>query len=309
MSLIKPYIGSWLTLYSDSKHIGQMIIILSKLTTLPKTGYPNPPLCEEAWCFFHPVLDLVRNECKGQQLAVDDHSHALKFFSNLCCDAEHGVEVFECVNEFLDEWLSSLTGCGPQCLEHWGSLIASFSTIPALIPKISPKMLDHALTSLYRHMYRSRPRGKYYTKIVDPICQSVARTELSKYLLSLPPVHMIPRIVTSKQQIVDSGMDTFIEISFPLCIVYTLREFNYYAENGIENHFHDIISGEKCQLKLLSPSGCDHDKVGEYDIHRPIDVCQHLVRMSFSNERTFRQRTYHFLEETAMCVEIYFNFK
>ncbi|GKT31454.1 hypothetical protein ADUPG1_002045, partial [Aduncisulcus paluster] len=91
MSLIKPYIGSWLTLYSDSKHIGQMIIILSKLTTLPTTGYPNPPLCEEAWCFFHPVLDLVRNECKGQQLAVDDHSHALKFFSNLCCDAEHGV--------------------------------------------------------------------------------------------------------------------------------------------------------------------------------------------------------------------------
>ncbi|GKT36040.1 hypothetical protein ADUPG1_009076 [Aduncisulcus paluster] len=138
-TLIKPYIREWLRTYNNSKCYGKWMYILSQITLSSDNSTPNKSLCSEAWPLFHPVLDVVKREFVGDKILGNGHERVLLFFSHLCCDPSHAVEIYDNINDLLDGWNTTIKprwslGGGK---EYWDKLISMFSTVPALIPRIS----------------------------------------------------------------------------------------------------------------------------------------------------------------------------
>ncbi|GKT28820.1 hypothetical protein ADUPG1_005060, partial [Aduncisulcus paluster] len=104
LTLIKPYILDWLRIYNDSKCYGSWMLILSQITLSSDNSTPNKSLCSEAWPLFHPVLDVVKRAFVGDKIVGDMHERVLWFFSNLCCDPSHAVEIYDNVKDLLDGW-------------------------------------------------------------------------------------------------------------------------------------------------------------------------------------------------------------
>ncbi|GKT28703.1 hypothetical protein ADUPG1_014025, partial [Aduncisulcus paluster] len=139
-TLIKPYIRDWLRIYNDSKYYGRWMNILSLTTLSSDNSTPNKSICSEAWPLFHPVLDVVKREFVGDKIVEDGHERVLCFFSNLCCDPSHTVEVYDNVKDLLDNWFTVIKKEGhKRGIKYWSKLISMFSTVPSLVPFISPK--------------------------------------------------------------------------------------------------------------------------------------------------------------------------
>ncbi|GKT23316.1 hypothetical protein ADUPG1_012392, partial [Aduncisulcus paluster] len=139
-TLIKPYIRDWLRIYNDSECYKHLMVILSKITLSSDNSTPNESVCSEAWPLFHPVLDVVKREFVGDKIVEDDHEYVLRFFSNLCCDPSHAVEVYDNVKDLLDGWFIIIKKEKHRGgIIFWSSFISMFSTVPSLVPRISPK--------------------------------------------------------------------------------------------------------------------------------------------------------------------------
>ncbi|GKT13114.1 hypothetical protein ADUPG1_010190 [Aduncisulcus paluster] len=139
-TLIKPYIRDWLRIYNDSECYGRWMVILSQITLSSDDETPYKSICSETWPLFHPVLDVVKREFVGDKIVGDNHERVLWFFSNLCCDPSHAVEIYDNVKDLLDGWYRVI-----KKEEHksgiilWSRLISMLSTVPSLVPRISPK--------------------------------------------------------------------------------------------------------------------------------------------------------------------------
>ncbi|GKT33315.1 hypothetical protein ADUPG1_007266 [Aduncisulcus paluster] len=97
-------------------------------------------MCSEAWPLFHPVLDVVKREFVGDKIVGDEHEWVLLFFSNLCCDPSHAVEVYDNVKDLLDGWFMVIKKEKHKWgIKYWSNLISMFSTVPSLVPHISTK--------------------------------------------------------------------------------------------------------------------------------------------------------------------------
>ncbi|GKT31860.1 hypothetical protein ADUPG1_006190 [Aduncisulcus paluster] len=139
LTLIKPYIRDWLRIYNDSECYGEWMVILSLITLSSDNKSPNKSLCSEVWPLFHPVLDVVKREFVGDKIVEDDHERVLRFFSHLCCDPSHTVEVYDNVKDLLDGWFAVIKKKEhKQGITCWSALISMFSTVPSLVPRISP---------------------------------------------------------------------------------------------------------------------------------------------------------------------------
>ncbi|GKT29748.1 hypothetical protein ADUPG1_014176 [Aduncisulcus paluster] len=139
-TLIKPYIRDWLRIYNDSECYGQWMAILSKITFLSDNSTPNKSMCSEAWPLFHPVLDVVKREFVGDKIVGDYHEYVIFFFSHLCCDPAHAVEVYDNVKDLLDGWFTVIKKEEHEWgIKYWSRLISMLSTVPSLVPHISPK--------------------------------------------------------------------------------------------------------------------------------------------------------------------------
>ncbi|GKT29743.1 hypothetical protein ADUPG1_014172 [Aduncisulcus paluster] len=139
-TLIKPYIRDWLRIYNDSKCYGQWMLILSFITLSSDGSTPNKSMCSEAWPLFHPVLDVVKREFVGDKIVEDEHEWVLWFFSHLCCDPAHAVEVYDNVKDLLDGWFTVIKKEEHEWgIKFWSRLISMLSTVPSLVPHISPK--------------------------------------------------------------------------------------------------------------------------------------------------------------------------
>ncbi|GKT23236.1 hypothetical protein ADUPG1_012365 [Aduncisulcus paluster] len=140
LTLIKPYIRDWLRIYNDSKCYGSWMVILSHITLSSDNSTTNKSLCSEAWPLFHPVLDVVKREFVGNRIVGDYHEWVLFFLANLCCDPLHAVEVFDNIKSLLEGWFKAIqskrAGYGIPILSR---LISMFSSVPSLIPQISPR--------------------------------------------------------------------------------------------------------------------------------------------------------------------------
>ncbi|GKT35038.1 hypothetical protein ADUPG1_008280 [Aduncisulcus paluster] len=140
ITLINPYIRDWLRIYNDSECYGRWMYILSKITLSSDDESPNKSLCSEAWPLFRPVLDVVKREFVGDKIVGDRYEYVLLFFSNLCCDPSHALEVYDNVKDLLDGWLVVIKKKEHKSgINLWSRLISMFSTIPHLVPRISPK--------------------------------------------------------------------------------------------------------------------------------------------------------------------------
>ncbi|GKT22526.1 hypothetical protein ADUPG1_012146 [Aduncisulcus paluster] len=138
--LIKPYIRAWLRIYNDSKCYGEWMLILSTITLSSDNSTPIKSLCSEAWPLFHHVLDVVKREFVEDKIVGDDHEHVLRFFSHLCCDPSHAVEIYDNVKDLLDDWFMVIKKKQHYWgIKYWSRLISMFSTVPSLVPHISPK--------------------------------------------------------------------------------------------------------------------------------------------------------------------------
>ncbi|GKT25339.1 hypothetical protein ADUPG1_013007 [Aduncisulcus paluster] len=140
LTLIKPYIRDWLRIYNDSKCYGRWMFILSKITLSSDDSTPNKSLCSEAWPLFHPILDVVKREFVGDKIVGDYHEWVLLFFSHLCCNPSHAVEVYDNVKDLLELWFTVIKNEEHDLgIEYWSYLISMLSTVPSLVPHISPK--------------------------------------------------------------------------------------------------------------------------------------------------------------------------
>ncbi|GKT32139.1 hypothetical protein ADUPG1_006356, partial [Aduncisulcus paluster] len=151
LTLIKPYIRDWLRIYNDSECYGHWMIILSQITLSSDNSTPNKSMCSEAWPLFHPVLDVVKRKFFWDKIVKDDHERVLLFFSHLCCDPSHAVEIYDNVNDLLVEWFEVINkNEHKRGIKFWSSLISMFSTVPYLVPFISPKF-DILIKTCYQN--------------------------------------------------------------------------------------------------------------------------------------------------------------
>ncbi|GKT15370.1 hypothetical protein ADUPG1_010691, partial [Aduncisulcus paluster] len=141
-TLIKPYIRDWLRIYNDSKCYGNWMFILSKITFTLSSDYstPNKSICSDVWPLFHPVLNVVKREFVGDKIVEDNCEEVLWFFSNLCCDPSHAVEIYDNVKDLLDGWFMVIKKEKHKWgIVYWFRLISMFSPVSSLVPRISPK--------------------------------------------------------------------------------------------------------------------------------------------------------------------------
>ncbi|GKT16407.1 hypothetical protein ADUPG1_010914, partial [Aduncisulcus paluster] len=148
-SLIKPYIREWLRIYNDSECYGEWMCILSLITLSSDNSTPNKSMCSEVWSLFHPVLDVVKREFVEDKIVGDDHNNnhdidfLLFFFSNLCCDPSHALQIFDNIKDLLEGWFKAMkskrAGYG---IPIWCRLISMLSTVPSIVPQIYPKYVE-----------------------------------------------------------------------------------------------------------------------------------------------------------------------
>ncbi|GKT34393.1 hypothetical protein ADUPG1_007752, partial [Aduncisulcus paluster] len=143
-ALIKPYLEAWLRIYRDVEYFEKWIIILAKLTQLSGEKSPNQTICSEIWPFFFPILAIVKKECVGDGILKGTCFHVLDFFSNLCCNFLHAREVYENIKYLLDGWFNAFKKeKHNRGMRFWSTLISIFSSIPSLVPHLSPKYDDN----------------------------------------------------------------------------------------------------------------------------------------------------------------------
>ncbi|GKT21285.1 hypothetical protein ADUPG1_011859, partial [Aduncisulcus paluster] len=139
-NLFEPYINKWFRIYKDSQCHGHWMYILSNITLSSEEESPNDSLCSEAWPLFHTVLDVVKREFVGDKIVGDGHEEVIRFFTNLCCDPSHAIEVYDNVKDLLDGWFEIIREkkhkMGTKYLFEFLSML---STVPSLLPHISPK--------------------------------------------------------------------------------------------------------------------------------------------------------------------------
>ncbi|GKT32516.1 hypothetical protein ADUPG1_006656 [Aduncisulcus paluster] len=141
-TLIQPYIKDWLRIYKSSVCYGEWMYILSFITLSSDNMSPNKSLCSKAWPLFYPILDVVKKEFVGDKLFEDDHVCVLMVFSRLCHnqDQSHLIEIYDNIKDLLDGWFEKIMGKRHQWgIVYWANLISMLSTVPSIVPQISPK--------------------------------------------------------------------------------------------------------------------------------------------------------------------------
>ncbi|GKT24364.1 hypothetical protein ADUPG1_012708 [Aduncisulcus paluster] len=313
LTLIKPYVKDWLRMYNDSQCYGHWMIILSKITLLSDTS-PNSSLCSEAWPLFHPVLDVVKREFVGDRIVGYDHEECLRFFSSLCCDPSHALVIYDNVKDLLDGWFEVV-----KRNEHkWGSiywprLISMFSTVPSLVPQLSPKY-DTNMDWCKKNgrspkfdaiwctveWYYSTP---IYNQYISNISSFVSSSCLFSILFhSVPMVSFIPSIETS----LSTEKDGYSYASHVCSIVEMHKHFPH-RKNKI-SCYHDIISGKEIQIQhVLKRDGSSSQDILTHSSLIQYTPPQHmLVKIPLDDERFLRQSVYNLIERTGGGVEVMF---
>ncbi|GKT17555.1 hypothetical protein ADUPG1_011126, partial [Aduncisulcus paluster] len=140
LTLIKPYIKHWLTIERNNECYGRWVFILSNITYSVDDNSPNKAVCSEAWSLFSPVLDIVKEEFIGEKLIEDDHEEVLRFFSNLCCNSSHAIKIYDSIKQLLSGWFETIHKKKHEWgIKYWSELLLMLSTVPSLVPHISPK--------------------------------------------------------------------------------------------------------------------------------------------------------------------------
>ncbi|GKT35014.1 hypothetical protein ADUPG1_008263, partial [Aduncisulcus paluster] len=157
--------------------------ILSHATFDNSHQEPTVSICAEAWSLFPAVLEIVQEEFVGEDITEENNIEVLRFFSNLCCDPTHALEVYAGVKDFLSGWFVLFKD---KQFTHgilaWANLISMLSTCPSLVPNLSPKF-DSEME--YRH--KNGPMNADYTRFMSN-CRSSVSTVSSKTISTVPSI-------------------------------------------------------------------------------------------------------------------------
>ncbi|GKT14197.1 hypothetical protein ADUPG1_010437, partial [Aduncisulcus paluster] len=301
LTLIKPYVKDWLRMYNDSKCYGQWMYILSFGTTSRDNESPNKSLCSEVWPLFHPVLDVVKREFVGDRIVENDHEECLRFFSNLCCDPSHALVIYDNVKHLLDEWFEVMKMKQHEWgIKYWFNLISMLSTVPSLVPHLSPKY-DAKMLRCKEEWYCST---QIYNQYLSNISSFVSSSYLSSTLFhSVPMVSFLTSIETS----LCPEKDGYSYASH-VCSVMNLHKTIPHRKDKI-SCYHDIISGKEMQIQhvLKRDGSSSQDILTHSSLIQYTSSPQHmLVKMPFDDERSLRQSVYDLIEHTGGGVEVMF---
>ncbi|GKT14689.1 hypothetical protein ADUPG1_010540, partial [Aduncisulcus paluster] len=242
LTLIIPFVKDWLRIYNDSEYYGQWMNILSFGTSSSDGKPPNKSLCSEVWPLFHPVLDLVKREFVGDKIIEDEHEECLRFFSNLCCDPSHALVIYDNIKHLLDGWFEVMKQ-HEWGIIYWSKLISMLSTVPSIIPHLSPKY-DANMLRCKEEWYCPT---QIYNQYLSNISSFVSSSYLSSTLFhSVPMVSFLPSIETS----LCPEKDGYSYASH-VCSVMNLHKTPdppQYQEDKI-SCYHDIISGKEMQIQ------------------------------------------------------------
>ncbi|GKT35978.1 hypothetical protein ADUPG1_009027 [Aduncisulcus paluster] len=191
LTLIKPCFSQWFKSYSTiSWWKGTWMTILVNITWLFDENIPIKEICSDAWALYEPVLDVTREEFVGGRIIEEKNENVMFFFSNLCSDSSHIIEIHRGIGDLLDGWFRAIKK------EHhhrgsifWAQLLSNFSTIPSLVPKLSPKYDNNMewcmnyggyLYSCSRYFSHTHPDLKKWDNIIETIRQSANEESKSK---------------------------------------------------------------------------------------------------------------------------------
>ncbi|GKT27337.1 hypothetical protein ADUPG1_000005 [Aduncisulcus paluster] len=300
-SLVKPYLKDWLGIYEGSKYFGMWMDILASITLSSDNLTPNKSICSEAWHFFHPVLDVVKREFVGYRIDRDGHESVFLFFSNLCFDPSHAVEIFYNVKNLLGSWFRVIKRKEDMWgIKLWFRLISTFSTNPSLLSHISPRY--DGKMKLFKEKYKCSPQ--FYDQYISNISSFVSSSFLSSTLLhSVPILSLLPSIETS----LCAEKDEYSYASH-VCSVMEL----YKTVSNPNNHvfcYHNMITGKEIQIRqILKRDGLSsHESITHSSLIKYTPPLHMLVQMSFDEERSLRQSVYDLIERTGGGVEIFFD--
>ncbi|GKT27909.1 hypothetical protein ADUPG1_000275 [Aduncisulcus paluster] len=340
-TIIKPFIKDWLRLYRKTVHCyqqpssfrcyGDWIKILSNLTWSPEDNAPNPSICSEAWSFSPQILDFVKKEC----VKIDnEYFSVMHLFSNFCCDPSHAIELFENIKDLLDGWFEVVEEekCDHMGIKYWTKLLSMLTTVPSLVPHISPKY-DNSIKWCWKYDYANS--GSSSSQYLSNVFSVISSSHLPFLLKSIPSISIIPPIVTLKSPSSDgyifathvcSGMGR-VKASHEKCkipsyynvltgseikcrcldfgrVCYTIDEFKVKdtvseAADEIEKDEKEKVTSDTSNPELPQTV---HSSLIQYTHPQHL-----LVKMTFTEERSMRQSVYDFIEQTGAGVEVLFD--
>ncbi|GKT34948.1 hypothetical protein ADUPG1_008207 [Aduncisulcus paluster] len=145
IQLIIPHFKAWLRKYRFCQFISQWFVILGTLTWSSDGNFPHIYNCIESWPLFPSVLDFVQKYCVGESILANNNIYTIQFFTNLCSDrSKHAFEVYFCTRDLLDGWYEAIKKTKhEEGIKFWSQLISILSTVPSLVPLLSPKYDTH----------------------------------------------------------------------------------------------------------------------------------------------------------------------
>ncbi|GKT23825.1 hypothetical protein ADUPG1_012547 [Aduncisulcus paluster] len=297
LTLIKPYVKDWLRIYKDGLCHGEYAYILSNVTLSIDDESPDISMCSEAWPLFHPILDLVKKEFIGDNIMENDHENVIFFFSNLCCDPSHALEIYDNVKDLLDSWFEVAKRKNIEWgMRFWFRLISMLSTVPSIIPHLSPKYDNNM--QFCEEKWPSESIDQYVSNISPFVASSYSSLT---FFDSIPMVSLLPSIETSLYP----EKDGYSYASH----VYSVMKLHPvpYSKNR-SFCYHDVISGKEMRFHhIIKVDGLSsHESITHSSLIKYTPPLHMLVQMSFDEERSLRQSVYDLIERTGGGVEAMF---
>ncbi|GKT29684.1 hypothetical protein ADUPG1_014135 [Aduncisulcus paluster] len=273
-------------------------IVLKLLKTLKNISFsPSTSTRSSILTLIKPyVKDWLRiyndRKCFGQLISI-----LSQITLSSDCDPSNALVIYDNIKDLLDGWFEVMKRKEYELgINFWSKLISMFSTVPSLVPQLSPKYDAKMLWC--REKWDSYFSLRSYYQYLSNIYSFIS----SSYLRSVPMVSFIPSIETSLCPNIDG-----YSYSFHVSSVMNLHKTIPRRKNKI-SWYHDIISGKEIQIQHV----LKRDRSSSQDILTHSSLIQYtppqhmLVKMPFDDERSLRQSVYDLIERTGGGVEVMF---
>ncbi|GKT36214.1 hypothetical protein ADUPG1_009222 [Aduncisulcus paluster] len=282
LTLFKPYVKDWLRVCDNSQVYGQLMIILSFCTLSSNDESPNTSLCSEAWPLFSTVIDAIKTELVGQKIVSSCRERAMLFFANLCCVPEHALEVYENTKDLLDDWFEVIVKYNYDlAIYFWCKLISMFSSVPSLVPLLSPKYDDKM-----GWCFKNGGWSVDYNRFVDNV-----QTPITKWVKLVEKIRKC-RDPFSTSTLYHEHRDELFS-----------RFISLHSKSEIEEHKQEISLCAQC-LNLF----VRHIVSGK-DIELPLDDHNHLVNTFLDHLARVEEVLKEAVDGEFCCISVIHTFK
>ncbi|GKT35202.1 hypothetical protein ADUPG1_008408 [Aduncisulcus paluster] len=308
--------------------IQRWILVLVNITSNEEYS-PIKSLCAEVWPLFHSIYDVI--------CVHDDHitadkfieiSSILHFFSHLCCDPLHAVEVYDTIKDRLNIWFESIKTAKDdiiQPIRQFSRFLSVLSSVPSLIPKISPRYddamkwcKDNGDIDNYYYIYLENcyPSLKKWICLISKIQRSQqtqtsklyqsSRVKLLDVFTSVLAQKNIIHIHKQKLIVCCQCLSMFVMHKFPTGQIYEASDvkLSFSLLTGLVRTFIDHLS--KANEKLEGAIDEEYCKICEISGHKEreffyygiLPTLQNILERGSQRDRKLRGRTHYYLLKT-----------